>query len=181
MRSRRRLLALAAAAAAAALGAGIYALVAAGSPAAAPPCRSSQISLSFEGPPMGRALSGDAWLAILRNTQTAPCSLPLRPPAARVTWRGTLLSTTQTQGRSSAIGGLQTLRTVRVLEAGTKAGVSVEWQNWCGPPHSYRPMMTVHLRFDPELAISWTIGPRPACRSRHAPSTLKVSEPLLVR
>jgi hypothetical protein len=148
-------------------------------PGGVPLCRSSQISVSY---PMliGVLGPGRNGLPVMTNNG-GTCSLPLRPPTAQVAWNGTTLRTHQLPGHGIYLASWQPLRTVRFLQHGQKAAISFYWQNWCGPPHSYRPLLTVHLRFDSELAINVPIGPRPSCTSRGGPSTIRVSRPLLVR
>ncbi|HKD93459.1 MAG TPA: hypothetical protein VKB43_01980 [Gaiellaceae bacterium] len=148
-------------------------------PGGVPLCRTSQISVSY---PMliGVLGPGRNGLPVMTNNG-GTCSLPLRPPTARVAWHGTTLPTHQLPGHGIYLASWQPLRTVRVLQHGDKAAISFYWQNWCGPPHSYRPLLTVHLRFDSAFGINVPIGPRPSCVSRGAPSTIRVSRPLLVR
>ena len=187
-RLRRRRLVAVAVAIVAGLGIGIYAVLGSfsgqsttdGSPAGSTLlCRSSQISVSY---PMliGVLSPGRNGLPVMTNNG-GTCSLPLRPPTARVEWHGTSLPTRQEPGHGIFLASWEPLRAVRVLQPGEKAAISFYWQNLCGPPHSYSPLMTVHLRFDSALAINVPIGPRPSCASRGAPSTIRVSRPLLVR
>jgi len=186
---RRRLLGAASVAIAAALGLGVYALVggfnrqlnSGTSPSGGVPhCRTSQISVSF---PMliGVMSRGRIILFVMTNKSGTPCSLPLHPPVARITWHGTVLPTRQERGKGIVYGSWEPLRVIRVLKPGGRAAISGEWRNWCGRPHSYRPMMTVHLRFDSEFRIAFPIGPAAFCASPGAPSTIRVSQPLLVR
>lgn len=188
---RRRLLLAAGAAIALALGLGLYLLTTSGggpsatggpgAPAGLPLCRSSQISVG-RGNPIGVVSFGPTDWLTLTNKSGATCSLSTAgAPTVRITWHGRLLPTREEQRVTLHPGAWQPLRTVRVLRPGGKAGITYLWLNWCGPPHSDRPMMTAHLRFDRALSISFPIGPRPSCRSRGAPSVVEVSRPLLAR
>jgi hypothetical protein len=188
---RRRLLAAAGVAIVAALALAIYALATSrdtstgiGQPTGLggmPRCRTSQISITF--PMLVGVLSpGRNGLLVMTNKTNTACSLPLRPPRARITWRGTVLTARQEPGRGIVLASWQPLRTVRKLVPGQKAAVSFYWQNWCGRPRNYRPpFMTVHLRFDSVLAVSVPVGPHPFCAAPDKSSTIRVSRPLVVR
>jgi hypothetical protein len=59
------------------------------------------------------------------------------------------------------------------------AGITFDWLNWCGKPHSYRPLMTGHISFG-DAVVSFSAGSKAICRTPGAPSTLQVSRPLVV-
>jgi hypothetical protein len=189
-RRRRRLLAAGTLATGAGLALGIHAVLGGiGGPGDAgnsrvggvPLCRGSQISLVSGGPTIIGPLRGRQGLQEIENRGGSPCSLPQHPPAARITWHSMAFRVRQKSGRGVIPASWLPLRAVHVLESGGKAAVSLEWDNWCGPPHSFRPMTIAHLRFDRALTIAFSLGPRPPCTARAAPSTIRVSRPLLVR
>lgn len=179
---RRRLLGVAGVAVAAALGLGLYAVVggdsharsAHPSPGGGPPlCRASQLSAAMEWP---EGLDVGGWV-ILTNTGGTACSLPNGAPAAWITWHGRTMPTREEHHLGLRPAEWMPLRTAHVLEPGGKAGITWEWRNWCGAPHSYRPLMTGRLRFG-SAVVSFGVGARPPCDSRGAPSIVRVSRPL---
>jgi len=184
---RRRLLGAAGVAVAAAITLGIYALTigdssvesALNGPGGVPLCRTSQISVSF---PMliGVISPGRTGLFVMENKSSSACSLPLRPPTASVTHHGVRLSVRQVPGHGVFLGAWAPLRATHLLQPGGRAAISSYWQNWCGA-HSYRPMYIEHYRFGSQLSVSFPIGPHPYCAARGAPSTIRVSRPILVR
>lgn len=186
---RRRLLGAAGIAAVAALALGLYAVFGgtqrqstsrSRAGAAAGLCRSSQISISVPGL-SGVIEEGRTGLFVMMNKGSSPCTLPLRPPRATITRLGVPLPVRQVRGRGIVLASWQPLRTIHLLKPGDKAAISSYWQNWCGPPHSYRAMFAEHYRFDSRLTIALPIGPHPFCSDRRATSTIRVSPPLLAR
>jgi len=186
---RRRLLGAAGVAVAAANALGIYALTIGASnrstgsapsgPGGVPLCRTSQISVSIPGL-SGVIEEGRTGLFVMTNKSNSACSLPLRPPTASVTHNGVRLPVRQVTGRGIVLASWEPLRVTHLLQPGTRAAVSSYWQNWCGA-RSYRPMYIAHYRFDGQLSVSLPLGPHPYCAARGAPSTIRVSRPLLVR
>ena len=186
---RRRLLGAAGVAVAAAIALGIYALTigdsdssvgsAPNGPGGVPLCRTSQISVSF---PMliGVISPGQTALFVMENKSGSACSLPLRPTTASVTHHGVRLSVRQVAGHGVYLGAWAPLRATHLLQPGGRAAISSYWQNWCGS-HSYRAMYIEHYRFDSQLSVSLPLGPHPYCAARGAPSTIRVSRPILVR
>jgi hypothetical protein len=186
---RRRLLAAAGLAIATALGLALYALTAGGHssrgteslprPAGVPLCSSSQLSRSV-GDPIGPELGPTFWV-VLTNTSRSACSLPGGAPRAWVTWQGKLLQTHEQQRLGVRPAEWYPLRPIRVLKPRARAGVTLEWRNWCASPRSIRDLMRLHLRFDKLAGVSFSFGPRPACIAKNAPSTVYVSTPLDAR
>jgi hypothetical protein len=187
---RRRLLAAAGVAIAAALALAIYAVTLGGGstesagsgplgPGGAPLCRSSHISSSLDIPDGVTGLT--AWL-ILANRGTTPCSLPLQPPAVQITWRGSVLPTREVRGRDLVDASWEPIRTVRVLQPKQRAAINFDWKNFCGTRRpSNRAIPTYRFSFDRDLVLRAPFGPPPSCLRPGAPSTLRVSLPILVR
>jgi hypothetical protein len=142
-----------------------------------PLCRSSQLSHTIDGP-TGPEPGPTIWV-ILTNSSQETCSLPDGPPKAWVTWRGRLLPTREKHRLGIRPADWAPLRPIRVLKPGAKAGITLEWRNWCGRPRSNRDIMRIHLRFRRSAGISFPLGPRPACLSERSPSTLLLSSPLV--
>jgi hypothetical protein len=187
---RRRLLGAAGIAVAAAIALGLYALTAGGDssrstapapigPAGVPLCRSSQLSRSI-GDPIGPQPGPTLWV-VLTNTSRTACSLPVGTPKAWVTWQGKLLPTHERHLLGIRPAEWYPLRPISILKPGTKAGVTLEWRNWCAKPRSNRDLMRFHLRFDKVAGVSFSFGPRPACHAKGSPSTVLVSRPLDAR
>jgi hypothetical protein len=187
---RRRLLGAAGVAIAAALALGIYAITLGGGSTQSvgsaplgsggiPPCRSAQISSSLDIPDGLTGLT--AWL-ILANHGSTPCSLPLQPPAVRITWRGSALPTHEVQGRDLVDASWEPIRIVRVLQPKQRAAINFDWKNFCGNPRpSNRAIPTYRFRFNRDLVLRAPFGPPASCLNPGAPPTLLVSRPILVR
>ena len=145
-----------------------------------PLCRTSQISVSV---PMliGVIEEGRTGLFVMKNKSNAVCSLPLGPPRASITRHGARLPVRQVRGRGIVLSSWEPLRATRLLEPGGRAAISSYWQNWCGSHSDRLPLFTEHFRFDDQLSVSLPLGPHPYCSARGAPSTIRVSRPLLVR
>jgi hypothetical protein len=140
-------------------------------------CRSSQLSHTVDGP-IGPELGSTVWV-ILTNSSRETCSLPGGAPKAWVTWRGRLLRTREEHRLGIRPASWAPFRPIHVLKPGAKAGVTLEWRNWCAKPHSNRDIMRIHLRFERSAGVSFPLGPRPACLSKRSPSTLLLSSPLV--
>lgn len=142
-----------------------------------PLCRSSQLSHTV-GIPIGPELGRTVWV-IFTNSSQETCSLPMGAPKAWVTWRERLLPTRERHRLGIRPASWAPFRPIHVLRPGAKAGVTFEWRNWCGSPHSNRDIMRIHLRFRRSAGISFPLGPKPACVSKGLPSTVLVSSPLV--
>ena len=140
-------------------------------------CRSAQLSHTVDGP-IGPELGPTIWV-IFTNSSQETCALPGGPPRAWVTWRGRLLPTREKHRLGIRPASWAPFVPIRVLKPGAKAGVTLEWRNWCGRPRSKRDIMRVHLRFKRSAGVSFPLGPRPACLSKGSPSTLLLSSPLV--
>lgn len=181
---RRRILGAAGVAIAAGLALGIYALAGgfghaspAGSgqrPAAAPPCRSSQLTALMQWP---YGETPDGWV-LLTNTSRSSCSLPAGVPRAWITWGGKRLATHEVLRLGLHPSQWTPLRTAPVLRQGQQAFVTFAWLNWCNNP--YRRLQTGHLRFG-KAVVSFDVGAHPAYQTCGSPSIVQVSRPLLVR
>ena len=187
---RRRLLGAASLAITAAIALGLYALTAGGhssqstgsapiGPGGVPPCRSAQLSRSI-GDPIGPEPGPTLWV-VLTNTSRTACSLPGGAPKTWVTWQGRLLPTHERHRLGIRPAEWFPLRPISILRPGVKAGVTLEWRNWCAKTPSNRELMRFHLRFDKVAGVSFSFGPPPACLAKGSPSTLLVSRPLDAR
>lgn len=174
---------------AAAIGLAIYAFTIGGSsrssgatPTGSPVaslCRTSQITSNLDIPDGITVLT--AWLMV-RNRSNTPCSLPLRAPTARITWRGTALPAHELHGRDLVDASWEPIRIVRVLQPNQRAAINFDWKNFCGPQHrSSRAIPTYHFWFDRRLRLSAPFGPEAICMNPGAPSTILVSRPILAR
>jgi hypothetical protein len=175
----RRLVGAVGFAVALAIALGIYAFSIGDSSASrgVPLCRSSQLSHTVDGP-IGPEPGPTLWVILTNSSQTT-CSLPAGAPHAWVTWRERLLPTRERRRLGIRPASWAPFRPIHVLRPGARAGVTFEWRNWCGRPHSNRDIMRVHLRFKRSAGISFPLGPHPACLSKGSPSTLLVSRPLV--
>jgi hypothetical protein len=172
---RRRYLGAAAIATVAAIGLGAYALTYTGSQrattgsspgAAVPVCRSSQLSASIGfGAATGSLLGG----ASITNTGGTRCALPRGRPALVITHRGQRLKVVEQIPPHPFPG-----RPSRLLEAGGKAIVWMQWFNWCGKP--FVPVRFTFLFRGTEVSTNEQGLPR--CDSSQAPSSAYVSLPL---
>jgi hypothetical protein len=73
------------------------------------------------------------------------------------------------------------LRSARVLQHGAKAGITINWLNWCGLPRlTNRDFEIYHVAFRGGATFGFRFGPKPACTSPDLPSTIAVSRPLRV-
>ena len=142
-------------------------------------CRSAQLSDTVDGP-IGPEFGPTVWVTLTNSSQET-CSLPGGPPRAWVTWRGRLLRTRERHRLGIRPARWYPLRPIHVLKSGARAGVTLEWRNWCATPHSNRDIMRIHLRFQRSAGISFPLGPRPACLRKGSPSTLLLSSPLDAR
>jgi hypothetical protein len=177
---RRRLLGAAGVAIVAAVGLAAYALVIGGGDrasknstpgaSAAPPCRSSELSVSAIWDGGGGNLFNFFTIA---NKGAGPCSLPLERPAVFLVRHGAPLKIDE----RPASHGLFPGRPVSVLAPGRRAVVHLDWFNWCGPNVPLaQTATTVTVRFADGLRLTapHLLG-QPPCMAQGRPSVLTVS------
>jgi hypothetical protein len=180
---RRRLLGAASVAIAAAIGLTIFALTIGGAVdnpaqsseaagrAAAPLCRSSQLTMSIGGQGATQMVLGGARIT---NVGGRACVLPSRRPAVRLTWGGKLMHVRQPVPRP---GEVQSGAPAHILAPGAKTLISMRWGNWCGARPSGLP--TFELLFGRGLALTATGLGVPPCIGPGMPGFLDVSRPLV--
>jgi hypothetical protein len=182
---RRRLLSAAGLAVIAALGLSIYAFVIGGKVdhvaqlpgkggrAAAPLCRTSQLSATAGLNGAGGTMIGPVKLT---NTGAGACSLPHGRPQVRIVWQGGILAARET-------GGMRVWGEppARWLAPHSTAAVYVDWSNWCGKPGDgtiIRPTFELRWGGGPAVdAPSQAMSP-PRCGSSTAGSSIAVSRPV---
>jgi hypothetical protein len=184
---RRRLLGAAGVAIGAAIALAAYAFVTGGSVrnvaqppanggrATGPTCRASQLAatIGFQG--ATQTLVGGAEV---KNISDHACSLPLGWPQVTLTSSGKALSVVQRRPTSS-VGSSEPV--ARVLAPGGRAGVEMQWANWCGSPHqpvnhggyTLTPLKEVFtLRFGTGPVVTAASTGAPPCLAPSRPSVL---------
>jgi hypothetical protein len=164
---RRRLLGAAGVAIATAAGLSVYAFVTGGNPgangsrtpvAAAPPCRSSQLSASFTpGGAAGLALGG----LVIGNIADRSCVLPVGRPIVHVIFRGRPLPTRE---RAWAPDQQFGRRAGHLLGPGTRAFFEIGWRGSCqnpaAAPVGHHATLSLRFRDGLRLAVPETAADR---------------------